>query len=97
MNTKVCHDDILSPGALILSGQNNPIIDHDHTCVHPIDHPYLESTPFTVSLQLPPQGFGIGCMIGTDTYYNLPFISSFTNGTPLAAQLLQHGQHNPSF
>jgi len=67
------------------------------TCVDIINHPHLENVPFTISLQLPHQGVGLGCFICNDTYYNLPYISSFTSGTPLATQLLQHSQYNSSF
>ncbi len=96
MNTKLHSSDTLSPGALILSGQPSPDLSLD-TCVDIVDHPHLETVPFTVSLQLPRQGIGLGCFISTDIYHNLPYISSFTPGTPLASQLLQHGQHNSSF
>jgi len=95
LNTKLYSTDTLSPGALILLGMT-PTLTSD-TCVDIINHPHLENAPFTISLQLPCQGVGLGCFICNDTYYNLPYISSFTSGTSLATQLLQHGQYNYSF
>jgi len=96
LNTWLYSTDTLSSGALILSGTSSPTVD-SFSFVDLIDHPHLETTPFTISLQLPPQGAGLGCMVCTDVYHNLPYISSFTSGTPLATQLLQHGQYNPFF
>jgi len=95
-NTPLTADDKLSPGALILSGDPSPTLPTEQ-CVDIIDHPHLETLPFTLSLCLPPSGTGLGCMIATDTYYNLPYVSSFTSGTTFASQLLQHGQYNSSF
>jgi hypothetical protein len=96
LNTKLYSTDTLAPGALILSGMTPPSLTSD-TCVDIINHPHLENAPFTLSLQLPRKGIGLGCFICNDVYYDLPYISSFTSGTPLATQLLQHGQHNSSF
>jgi hypothetical protein len=36
-------------------------------------------------------------MLCTDIYHNLPYIASFTAGSPLGTQLLQQGQHNSLF
>jgi hypothetical protein len=96
LNTKLYSTDTLSPGALLLSGMT-PLSLTSDTCVDIINHPHLENVPFTISLQLPRQGVRLGCFICNDTYYNLPYISSFTSGTPLATRLLQHGQYNSSF
>jgi hypothetical protein len=95
-HTKLHPTDQLSHGALILAG-TTPTIPESTTCVDIVDHPYLGSTPFTVSLQLPPQGEGLKCFISTDTYHNLPYISSYTPGTPLGQHLSHHGQHNSTF
>ncbi len=63
-----------------------------------IDHPHLDSPPFTFQLTVPPQGSPFGCEISTNnTYHNLPFISYFTPGTSLAMSLLLHGHPNTSF
>jgi hypothetical protein len=96
LNTRLTTSDTLSPGALILSGDSTPVLDQTN-CVDMSDHPHLETTPFSVSLQLPPKGTGLGCLLCTDVYHNLPCIASFTPGSPLGNQLLQHGQHNSSF
>jgi len=96
LHTRLHPTDTLSPGALILAG-NDPCLEEPVSCVDITDHPHLGATPFTVSLFLPYQGSGLGCFISTDTYHNLPYISSFSPGTPLSQQLLQHGQHNSSF
>jgi hypothetical protein len=95
-NTRLHPTDNLSPGALILM-ESEPTLPTSNECVDLADHPHLETSPFTISLQLPPQGTSIGCFISTDTYHNLPYISSFTSGTPLSQQLLLHGQYNSSF
>jgi len=95
-NTRLHPTDTLSPGALILAG-DDPHIEEPISCVDISAHPHLGTTPFTVSLLLPCQGTGLGCFISTDLYHNLPYISSFSSGTPLSQQLLQHGQHNSSF
>jgi len=96
LNTRLTSSDQLSPGALILSG-SDPSIPELTSIIDLTDHPHLGTTPFMISLQLPPLGTGLGCYISTDTYHNLPYISSFTSGTPLSQQLLQHGQYNSSF
>jgi len=95
-NTRLHPTDTLSPGALLLLG-SEPSLPPPTECVDITNHPHLGTTPFTISLQLPPHGTGIGCFISTDTYHNLPYISSFTSGTPLSQHLLQHGQYNSSF
>jgi len=95
-NTRLHPTDTLSPGALILAG-TDPHLEEPISCVDISDHPQLGTAPFTISLQLPSQGLGLGCFISTDMYHNLPYISSFSPGTPLCQQLLQHGQHNSSF
>jgi hypothetical protein len=95
-NIRLHPTDTLSPGALILAG-TEPLLPEPTTCVDIADYPHLGTTPFTVSLQLPPQGAGLGCFISTNTYHNLPYVSSFTPGTPLSQHFIQHGQHNSSF
>jgi hypothetical protein len=95
-NTKLTESDELSPGALILSGIN-PSLPDISSCVDISDHPHLGTPPFMISLALPPQGSGLGCLLCTDTYHNLPYIASFASGTPLSQHLLLHGQHNSSF
>jgi len=95
-NTKLTESDVLSPGALILSGIT-PSLPDLSTYVDICDHPHIGSTPFTISLQLPHQGTGLGCYFCTDRYHNHPYISSFHPGTPLSQNLLLHGQNNSSF
>jgi hypothetical protein len=56
--------------------------------------PHFESSIFSFELFLPKKGTPLGCVISSDTYYNLPYIASFIAGTPLAQNLLQHGAHN---
>ncbi len=89
-NTRLHPTDTVSPSALILAG-TEPLLPEPTTCVDIADYPHLSTTPFTVSLQLPPQGAGLGCIISTETYHILPYVSSFTPGTPLSQQFLQHG------
>jgi hypothetical protein len=86
----------LSPGALILSGIN-PSLPDISSCVDISDHLHLGTPPFMISLAMPPQGSGLCCLLCTDTYHNLPYISSFASATPLSQHLLLHGQHNSSF
>jgi len=94
--TFLTEQDTLAPGALILSG-TTPILPEETVTVDICDHPHLGTSPFTLSLQLPVAGQGLGCYISNDLYHNLPYISSFIPGTHLSQQLLQHGQHNSSF
>ena len=94
-NTPMTSDDKLSPGALLLSGQENPTLAE--SCVDITDIPILGTIPFTIQLSIPPQGSLLGCEVNTDTYHNLPYIQKFTPGTPLGTALLEHGRYNSSF
>jgi hypothetical protein len=96
-NSRLYPTDNLSPGALLLAGSEPSLPDSTTACIDITDQPHLGTTPFHLSLHLPTTGTGLGCFISTDTYHNLPYISSFTSGTSLSQQLLQHGQHNSSF
>ncbi len=84
------------PGALILAG-TEPLLPEPTTCVDIVDYHHLGTTPFTVYLRLPPQGAGLGCFVSTDIYHNLPYVSSFTPGTLISQQFLQHKQQNSFF
>jgi hypothetical protein len=95
-NTRLHSMNTLSPGALILAG-TEPNLPESTSCIDITDYSFLGTPPFTIALQLPPQGTGLGCFISTDTYHNLSYISSFTSGTPLSQSLFIHGQHNSSF
>jgi hypothetical protein len=95
-NTHLHDHDTLSLGALILSGCE-PSNFESYTTVDICDHPHLETPLFTIQLALPPTHTPIGCEISTDTYHNLPYISRFIAGTPLASSLLLHGRYNSSF
>jgi hypothetical protein len=96
LNTRLNENDPLSPGALILSGTETPTIETS-TTVDITDHPHLDTPPFTIQLALPPLPTFLGCELSTDTYHNLPYISKFHPGTPLATSLLLHGRYNSSF
>jgi hypothetical protein len=91
-NTPMTSDDKLSPGALLLSGQENPTLAE--SCVDISNTPSLGTSPFTIQLTIPPQGSFLGCEVKTD---NLPYVQKFTPGTPLGTALLEHGHYNSSF
>ncbi len=95
-NTCLYNHDKLSPGALLLSGCDPPDLASFETS-NIVDFPYLDTPPFTIQLAISPKCAFIGCEIATDTYHNLPYISSFVAGTTLAASLLLHGRNNSSF
>ena len=62
-----------------------------------LDHPHLDSPPFSIQVHIPVQGSSLGCIITSDTYHCLPYICDFTPGTELASSLLQHGRPSSSF
>lgn len=86
-NTKRQESDTLSPGALILADANPGNLPLESS-ITILDHPHLESQPFTIQVLIPPLGSPIGCVISSDTYHNLPYICEFTPGTALASSLL---------
>jgi hypothetical protein len=86
-NTRLYDGDKLSPGALILSGTDPPNLE-PYMTVNSINTPLLETHPFTIQLGLPPLPALIGCEFSNDTYHNVPYISQFLPGTPLATSLL---------
>jgi hypothetical protein len=95
-NTKLMESDQLSPGAMILSGQQ-PSLPESTTSVDISDFPYLGTTPFTIQVKLPPKNQFLGCSLGTNLYHNPPYINQFDPGSLLGAQLLKHGQHKSTF
>jgi len=95
-NTKLTESDQLSPGALILSGQQPSSIEPT-TCVDISEFSYLGTTPFTIQIKLPPKNHYLGCSLGTALYHNLPYINQFDPGSLLGTQLLKHGQHKSTF
>jgi hypothetical protein len=75
-NTRLYEHDTLAPGALILSGIT-PNLPEQPLHVDISEHPHLGTTPFMLSLQLPPEGRSLGCYIDHDQYHNLPFYLQF--------------------
>jgi len=59
-NARLHPTDTLSPGALLLTGSEPTLPDSTATCIDIIDHPHLGTAPFTLSLQLPIAGTGLG-------------------------------------
>lgn len=94
---RLSSDEQLSPGSLLLAHPDSPTLVLPECSVDLSNMPHFDSAIFSFELFIPKSGSSIGCVISTDTYYNLPYISTFLPGTPLAQILLHHGSRHSSF
>jgi hypothetical protein len=93
----ISSDDKPSPGSLLLCHDSPIILPQPTTGIDLSDYPHLYSEIFSLTIKLPPIGQYLGCQICTCTYHNLPYFSSFTQGTHLAQLFSSHGTHNNTF
>jgi hypothetical protein len=96
-NACLSPEDHTSLGSLLLTNHNPSDIILPDCSVDLYDHHHFDSAVFSFELLVPEQGTSIGCTVSVDTYYNLPYISSFLPGTQLSQQLLRHGARNSTF
>jgi hypothetical protein len=96
-NIPLTSTDTPSPGTLLLQVDPPTTIPSPEITIDIMDHPYLESAIFSLSITLPPLGLLLGCDLGTCPYHNLPYISHFTKGSHLAELFSPYGGYNSTF
>jgi hypothetical protein len=96
-NVCISPQDIQSPGSLLLTNIDPSTISLPERSVDLSPMPHFESNIFSFELLIPKTGTSIGCVISVESYYNLPYISSFQPGTQLAQNLLRFGNRTSTF
>ena len=64
------------------------------TSINISDHPFHNSPPHVLRIQLPPKGTTMGITIKICPYHNLPYIQSSTHGSPFQKEVPLELRHN---